>query len=1461
MEVTFANNSNRIYFNTDGEDGGTIAAADSSGNPLESGASVGHGADVTFTAEPEGGYMVESWTVDGEIYTWPGTDEPYRESTLTLENISADRTVTVWFEQAAQTTVHTGVVDVDGQSSSAATISVTNAGSEPLSPNEDGTYTVRRDTSLIFTAHLTSSDNNTVREWQSSTDGVDWTTIAGSGGQDTLTVYNPEDEHLYIRAVVATAQNFSLSWKVQMSEGELPEEANASLTAVSNGVALTSGSDQPAYVAVDFTLTLNNAYYVVNWSGNVDSDGTTARLESLTADTEVTVTIAKKPTVNIAEDVSGGSVTVKGTVNGVADTVVANGGYVDNGTAITITADPQNGYVVNTINDKSVNSDRTNGSKDLAVENVTADISATATFLAKPTVTIGSAVGGTVTATSTVDGSSVELSTGSYVDFGTEISVTLAPATGYVVDTGAMGVGDLAYTDGSGTTTDNRTYTIDNVQEDQSIEPKWEALETYAVTYSVVDTNGGSEGGTNGTLSASASRKNMEGYSKPSFTSGKKLHEGSVVALTAVPDSGYRVQEWRVNGDVVQTTGGVTELGTSLTLENIAEDTEISVQFVEIGDRITVSAGSGGRITSAMVSGSEQLENIEEGFTLAPNAQVVITAQPDAGYEVASWSVNGVEVPGESALSYTYTAPADGAGAAISVTFQQVEYPVSWGGSNGTVTASGYTGGSAAIRGGTEVTFTAEVGEGYVLTGWTVNGEEVPAEGNNSASLTWVVPNGLAQDPPVNEYEIEAVFGRGSYSVTIGQPAYGTISADRDLSSVMGGTQVTFTAVPQENYILTGWIVNGDTTDSRSLTHTVTIEGETTVSAVFVPSHYAVTYAVSDEKAGTINAEGYESTPASVAYGESITFTAKANPYYFISGWQVDGKPQEGTANQTSFTLTNVTEPHNVTAVFSASISYTVGYQAQANGSLAVTSNGEALTLEPGQTAQVWGGSKLVFTAAPEEGYMVAQWTVNGEEVTRGNMAAYGMTSPYQNTLTVENLTSALTVRVFFEVYNGYLIPENGAGYTITGVVRTPGETYEGAPTNKIRKGGDVTFTVGLNVEGGYANFSKLVINGYDCLTGELVDEETGYENCDSVTATRNSDGSYTVTIQNVNGKITTDIEAHQLVIGELTVPNAFTDNPELDSVEEIQARLEAQITGASDGKVFYDIALKYYDSSNGTWVDVTEGNFPEEGVDVVLPYPTGTDERDTFTIIHMLTTAGQEGETESVTHTNQSDGLHFHVNSLSPFAISWTKYEAPVNPGGGGGTPSEPEEPTWPFTDVTEGDDWFYDAVAYVYENGIMAGTSETIFSPSMKLNRAQAAQLFYNLEGKPAVTGDSTFTDVTSGHWAVDAITWAAQNDIVAGIGGNLYDPDSNVTREQFAVMLYKYARFKGYDLTAAGDLTQFPDAGSISSWAETALSWANGKGLINGNEDGTLAPGGTATRAQAASILANFDQNVAK
>ena len=904
--------------------------------------------------------------------------------------------------------------------------------------------------------------------------------------------------------------------------------------------------------------------------------------------------------------------------------------------------------------------------------------------------------------------------------------------------------------------------------------------------------------GENGTLQAQYVENSEYG-----FVSGASIPVGYGLRFVATSAVGFQFAEWTVtlNGTAVAwedeaLQGIVTFTETESAAILRVSSLEALIQAVQgesegsgedAAPVLQVQAAFTSQNRTVTFSADESTPNgtvtaQQDGQSLNSGVSVTITAQPETGYEVASWSVNGERIENtQGQNTFTYTSQSANTGAAISVEFQQVTYAVSWSAAGGTVTADGYTGTSADIRGGTEVSFTAEPAYGYELTGWTVNGE--PQNGESDETFTWTVPNGQAADPAASSYQIEALFE-------------------------------------------------------------------------LVDTDYTLTYTVAGS-GGTISVPGGENGSVTVSHGGSITFTAAPDQYYHVNEWMVDGEPvTEGvSADRTTLTLTNVTAAHTIAVSFTGAVRYDVNYAVEGSGgTVSATANGESIASDT--TVQVLGGSKLVFTAAPEEGYMVARWTVNGEEVTRGNMAAYGMTSPYQNTLTVENLTSALTVRVFFEVYNGYLIPENGAGYTITGVVRTPGETYEGAPTNEIRKGGDVTFTVGLNVEGGYANFSKLVINGYDCL------EQTGTAaGCDSVTATRNSDGSYTVTIQNVRGNIDADIEAHQLVIDEgledYDIPDSLK-NLEIDTPEEIQTLLSTAITGSYDGITYMDIALMYWDGSQ--WVVVTQ--MPEGGVDVVVPYDTINEEatsNDTFTVAHMLTTGENAGRVDIIEDVRkESDGLHFHVNSLSPFAISWTKYEAPVNPGGG--TPSEPEEPTWPFTDVTEGDDWFYDAVAYVYENGIMAGTSATTFEPYMELNRAQAAQLFYNLEGKPAVTGDSTFTDVTSGHWAVDAITWAAQNDIVAGIGGGLYDPDSNVTREQFAVMLYKYARFKGYDLTATGDLTQFPDADAISSWAETALSWANGNGLINGNEDGTLAPDGTATRAQAASILAQFDQSFA-
>ena len=183
-----------------------------------------------------------------------------------------------------------------------------------------------------------------------------------------------------------------------------------------------------------------------------------------------------------------------------------------------------------------------------------------------------------------------------------------------------------------------------------------------------------------------------------------------------------------------------------------------------------------------------------------------------------------------------------------------------------------------------------------------------------------------------------------------------------------------------------------------------------------------------------------------------------------------------------------------------------------------------------------------------------------------------------------------------------------------------------------------------------------------------------------------------------------------------------------------------------------------------------------------------------------------------------------------------------------------------WPFVDVTE-DKWYYDAVAYVYQQGIMVGMSETTFEPNTTVNRAQVVQMLYNLEGQPQVSGDSGFSDIRDDQWYAKAVAWASANDVVAGYEDGTFRPTRAVTREEFAQILYNYAKCKGYGLSASADLGKFPDSGQVSSWAETALGWANGNGLINGHDDGRLDPKCSTIRAQAASILMNFDKGFAQ
>ena len=175
--------------------------------------------------------------------------------------------------------------------------------------------------------------------------------------------------------------------------------------------------------------------------------------------------------------------------------------------------------------------------------------------------------------------------------------------------------------------------------------------------------------------------------------------------------------------------------------------------------------------------------------------------------------------------------------------------------------------------------------------------------------------------------------------------------------------------------------------------------------------------------------------------------------------------------------------------------------------------------------------------------------------------------------------------------------------------------------------------------------------------------------------------------------------------------------------------------------------------------------------------------------------------------------------------------------------------------------DDWFYDAVVYAYDTGLMSGVSDREFAPNSTLTRAMVAQMLWALEDKPQVNYLMAYDDVDSGAWFGEAVRWASSEGLMSGYSDTVFGPNDPVTREQLALILYNYARDKGYDVDGGRTLGSYLDADSVSVWAVSALEWAVDAGLISGRGEGLLAPSGTATRAEVAQIFMNFLENVAR
>ena len=1134
VQVEFSNQFYKVSAQSNGGNG-TVTAAVGDVPVLTS--SVLSGTEVTFTAAPTNGYVVNQWTVtrDGTSETQTNTDGSVFSGKELKLTITANTTVTVTFEETAQYTVSYSAVKQEDYTS------------VPLNFETTGLTGGKGEKGSTVTLTAKPSSAMGIAGWQYKTkpDGA-WTNTSVTGL--SYTIQNLQSD-IWVRALVNdSATPTPVSFSIVNESGKTVEGGTLTAKYTANGAEIQSGNDCTTYSSITFTYEEPTAYEVVGWkisweangkvnskdvpaNRNGDSKTFTYTIDSLTTKTTVNMVVRPKPTVAITppESPEIGTFSVTYTLKDKEVKPEEENGtkYVYSGTKATVTATPGNNYVATDVkadwgtgNTSTPNAGKVNGEQKVEIAAITANTIFSATFVEKPKVTIETATGGTVTVKGTVNGkANTTLKTGNYVDFDTDLTVTLAPGKGYEVGdiTGAA----PQYTDGDGTTTDNKSYTISKVQGNQTIKPVWSAIPTTTVNWSVIDKTPDTDGGTDGTLTATVTRKNMDSYKVTDSTAGTlTVYRDSVVTFTATPETGYKTGGWQLNGEKQGSQPTLT-----ITNDIVNTTQKVEVQFDPLGKQVTYgfqadsanAAAHKAQLTAQFKPNSGTETNFESGTTPTTDGSITFTVSGlDDGYEVEGWYVNGSKQDGETGTTFTHEVTHD-VGMDVRVKIVRKSYTVNFSATNGTVTAQANdaqlaTGNS--VVGDTSVTFTAapQSATGYTFDGWTVNGK-TNEEQNETLTLN------ITENTTVSAaYTLKTVSYAVNYGVT-SENGNGTLTAKNGTNAFDSGAEqpagstIVFTAQPKDSYQVKGWYTAADGTteiaDTASEQNRYTITNLTDEATVYVAFEPIPTYDITLSTTGlghiTATVNGKDAKIAdgklTVSRHDNVVLTAVPDANQYLTSWTLDGETKGNSS--LSLTLDDVTEGHAVAADFAASQLVTLKTVCGANGTLTAQAGyGDTLqTIDASSESgiQVEKGKKVVLTVTPGTDYMVEKWMVNG--TVQDNLS---------NTLTIENLNENTTVAVVFETpLTLYSIPQSDKGYTVSDVKKTPNDYGN---ENQIRARGTVTFTV-APVSGQY--LTALTVNGKNCLATISND---GNEN--KLTVVNNQNGSYTITVANVTKNI-----------------------------------------------------------------------------------------------------------------------------------------------------------------------------------------------------------------------------------------------------------------------------------------------------------------------------------------------------
>ena len=944
-----------------------------------------------------------------------------------------------------------------------------------------------------------------------------------------------------------------------------------------------------------------------------------------------------------------------------------------------------------------------------------------------------------------------------------------------------------------------------------------------------------------------------------------KAAAGTTITLTATPDGGYHFKEWEVM------SGGVTIVDDKFTMPNdnvevkaiFEKDAPAPTEFI-----VTVTSGGNGTASASPAKA-------------VAGAEITLNATPDKGYHLKEWQVespaglvitnNKFTMPDSNVEVKAIfeedapPAPTDPAKPSISVTGTYT-----YNGSEHTATVNGYdpatmdiSGNTATDAGDYTVSVTSKTGKwaggstDAVTAAWSIGKatQEAPngligvaptTEGSSDGKITGVdatmeyraesettytACTGIEiENLPAGNYFVRYAEDRNHFAssdaeVTVGE---GTPLADCTITFNGNGGSGNMDSVivkAETNYILPdcgftapadqefkAWEIGGT---EYKVGDSYTVLGDTEIKAlwensVITPTTYTVT--VSNDGNGTGTA-----TPSTAVAGTEIILTATPNTGYHFKEWQIMSGGV--TIKDDKFLMPN--DNVEVRAIFEedappAPTEFTITVKTDGNGTASAS------------LAKAAAGTEITLTATPKEGYHFKEWQVESP-------AGLVITN---NQFTMPN--DIVEVKAIFEKD----APPAPTEFIVT--VKTDGNGTASASLAKAAAGTTIILTATPNTGYHFKEWKVMsggvtIENNKFTMPSANVEVKAIFEKDappapTEFTITVTSGDNGTASASHAKAVVGTEItltatpnkgyhfKEWQVISGGVTIKDDKFTMPSANV--EVKAIFEKDTGGGGGG---YNPPVTYYtlrfETGGGSDIPSVQGTY-NTYIDLTKYVPTWRGH----------TFIGWYSERSLM---NKVSGVYL-TKDMTVYAL-WRVDE---NPGTGAN----------PFTDVSE-KDWFYGDVMFVYENGLMLGTSKTLFSPYGTATRGMMATILWRMEGSPAPKGKNSFTDVEAGKWYADAITWTAENGIFAGYGKDKFGPDDPITREQLAAIFYRYADYKGYDLTVKGNLDKFKDADKITDYAKTAMQWAVGSGLMKGKSGNLLDPQGTATRAEIAAMLHRF------